>query len=137
MQERRGTGLAALRHAAVDVLHEQRLLRGGERFNSVLHFVVGAAGQSPNDSEKQPRQRRRARRLQGGCGGRARRLQGGCGGRCGARGEKQRIGAAGAGAGQPHMMTVVVALFNVSGLREPSGGSPRHMATARSVPIAV
>jgi hypothetical protein len=63
--------------------------------------------------------------------------QGGCGGRCGAREEKQRIGAAGAGAGQPHMMTVVVALFNVSGLREPSGGSLRHMATARSVPIAV
>jgi hypothetical protein len=74
---------------------------------------------------------------QGGCKEVARRLQGGCGGRCGAREEKQRIGAAGAGAGQPHMMTVVVALFNVSGLREPSGGSIRHMATARSVPIAV
>ena len=59
------TDLIALRHAAVDVLHEQRLLRGGERFNSFFHFVVGAAGQSPNDSEKQARQGRRARRLRG------------------------------------------------------------------------
>ncbi len=115
---RRATGLVALRHAAVDVLHQQRLLRGGERFHGVLHFVVGAAGQSPGNSEKQQRQRARARRLDG-------------------RQEKQTIGAAAGGAVQPHMMTVVVALFNVSGLRDPSGGSLRDMATARSVPIAV
>ena len=39
--------LVALRHAAVDVLDEQRLLRGRKGFDAIFDFVVRAAGQRP------------------------------------------------------------------------------------------
>ena len=39
--------IVALRHAAVDVLDEQRLLRGGKGFDAIFDFVIRAARQRP------------------------------------------------------------------------------------------